>query len=68
MKYPLIILFVLSIQALFSQETTLDEAYKKDVIEKLSVLMQDFYIYPDIAKKTSEHLYNQYKAGYFDTM
>ncbi|MBK9330457.1 MAG: S41 family peptidase [Sphingobacteriales bacterium] len=67
MKYPLIILFVLSMQALFSQETTLDEAYKKDVIEKLSVLMQDFYIYPDIAKKTSEHLDNQYKAGYFDT-
>jgi hypothetical protein len=66
MKYPLIIFFALSIQTLFSQEFTLNEAYKKETIEKLSVLMQDFYIYPDIAKKTSEHLYKQYEAGYFD--
>ena len=66
MKYPLIILFALSIQSLFSQETTLSEAYKKETIEKLSVLIQDFYIYPDIAKKTSEHLFKQYEAGYFD--
>lgn len=66
MKYPLIILFALSVQASFGQETTLNEAYKKDVIEKLSVLMLDFYIYPDIAKETTEYLHNQYKAGHFD--
>lgn len=66
MKHLFIILFALSIQALFSQETTLSAAYKKETIEKLSLLIQDFYIYPDIAKKTSEHLYKQYEAGYFD--
>ncbi len=66
MKYPLIILFALAIQTLFGQEITLSEAYKKETIDKLSVLMQDLYIYPDIAKKTSEHLYKQYEAGYFD--
>jgi tetratricopeptide (TPR) repeat protein len=66
MKYPLIILFVLTIQPLFSQEITLSDDYKKETIEKLSVLIQDFYIYPDVAKKTSEHLYKQYAAGYFD--
>lgn len=66
MKYPLIILFALSIQTLFSQEITLSDEYKKETIEKLSLLIQDFYIYPDVAKKTSEHLYKQYEAGYFD--
>lgn len=66
MKYPLIILFALSIQVLFGQEITLSEAYKKETIEKLSLLIQDFYIYPDVAKKTSAHLYKQYEAGYFD--
>ena len=66
MKYPLIILFGLTIQTLFGQEFTLSEAYKKETIEKLSLLMQDLYIYPDSAKKTSEHLYKQYEAGYFD--
>lgn len=66
MKYPLIIFFVLTIQPLYSQENPLSDDYKKETIEKLSVLIQDFYIYPDVAKKTSEHLYEQYEAGYFD--
>jgi len=66
MKHLFIILFALSIQALFSQETTLSAAYKKETIEILTLLIQDFYIYPNVAKKTSEHLYKQYEAGYFD--
>ena len=53
-------------QTLVSQEITLSDAYKKEVIEKLSILLNDFYIYPDIAKKTSKHLYSQYEAGHFD--
>ncbi|HMS66835.1 MAG TPA: S41 family peptidase [Saprospiraceae bacterium] len=65
-KYSLIMLFVMFSQTLIGQEMILTNEYKKDVIEKLSVLMQDFYIYPDIAKKTSEYLNNQYNAGYFD--
>jgi hypothetical protein len=39
MKYPLIILFALSIQSLFSQEITLSNEYKKETIEKLSLLI-----------------------------
>ncbi|MBK8636006.1 MAG: hypothetical protein IPN72_21525 [Saprospiraceae bacterium] len=65
-KYISIMLFVMLTQTLIGQEMILTNEYKKDVIEKLSVLMQDFYIYPDIAKKTSEYLNNQYNAGYFD--
>ncbi len=66
MKCPLIILFALAIQPLYSQEIALSDEYKKETIEKLSLLIQDFYIYPDVAKKTSEHLYQQYEAGSFD--
>ena len=65
-KYISIMLFVMLTQTLIGQEMILTNEYKKDVIEILSVLMQDFYIYPDIAKKTSEYLNNQYNAGYFD--
>jgi tetratricopeptide (TPR) repeat protein len=66
MKYTLIIFFSLLTQVLFSQENTLSDEYKKETIEQLSLLIQDFYIYPDVAKKTSEHLYKQYEVGYFD--
>jgi hypothetical protein len=67
MKNQFIILFALLTQSLFSQETTLSEVYKKETIKKLSVLMQDFYIYPDVAKITSEHLSKLLDAGHFDT-
>lgn len=66
MKYPLIILFVLSIHPLFSQKITLTNEYKKETIEKLSLLIQDFYIFPDVAKKTTELIYKQFEVGYFD--
>ena len=51
---------------LVSQEMTLSNEYKKEVIDNLSTLLNDFYIYPDIAKKTSNHLYSQYEAGHFN--
>ncbi len=66
MKYPIIIFSLLLTQTLFSQEKTLNESYKKEVIEKLSHLMEDFYIYPEVAKKTSAHLQKQFEAGHFD--
>jgi hypothetical protein len=71
MKYiniprSLILVFVMLAQTLMGQEMTLTNEYKKEVIEKLSILINDFYIYPDVAKKTGEHLFKQYEAGYFD--
>jgi hypothetical protein len=66
MKNQFIILFALLTQSLFSQETTLSEVYKKETIKKLSVLIKDFYIYPEAAKTTSEHLSKLCDAGHFD--
>lgn len=66
-KSQVIILFILLAQFSFGQETTLTNDYKKDVIKKLTTLINDFYIYPDIAQKTSEHLKKQHQSGYFDS-
>jgi len=66
MKYSIIILFALVLQPLLSQNNTLNDAYKKETIEKLSLLIEDFYIFPEVAKKTREHLHKQYEDGHFD--
>lgn len=66
MKYLISFLLILSTCTVFGQDVKLDEHYKKDVIEKLSVLIQDFYVYPEIAQKTSDYLIEQFNNGYFD--
>jgi tetratricopeptide (TPR) repeat protein len=66
MKYSLIIVFAFAIQPLLSQKNTLSEAYKKETIEKLALLIEDFYIFPDVAKQMSEHLRKQHEDGHFD--
>lgn len=48
-----------------AQDKSLSKTYKKQVIEKLSQLMNDFYVHPDVAKKTEAHLRTQWKDGYY---
>ncbi len=62
-----LIAITLSTQTLVSQEMNLDNRYKKEVIDKLSELIQDLYIYPEIAKKTNAYLNKEYKDGAFDS-
>ncbi len=66
MKYYLFILLALSIQTLFGQDISLNDAHKEEVIEILSKLLSDTYIYPDVAEKTNKYLNEQYESGYFD--
>ncbi|MBL7794948.1 MAG: hypothetical protein JNJ90_00450 [Saprospiraceae bacterium] len=49
-----------------AQETALTADFKQETIEKLSALLQERYVFPDIAKATGEHLSKQFKAGVFD--
>lgn len=49
-----------------AQEKALSKDYKKQSIQKLSQLMNDFYIFPDVAKETEKHLLKQFKKGHFD--
>jgi len=66
MKYFVLIVFTLLTLTSYSQETTLSSNYKKEVIEKLSKLINDFYIYPAIGQKTSKHLNSEFQSGNFD--
>lgn len=66
MKYIAITFFMMLTQTLASQEMSLSNEYKKEVIVTLSTMMNDFYIYPDVAKKTSKHLHSQFEKGHFD--
>ncbi|SEL52320.1 N-terminal domain of Peptidase_S41 [Aquimarina amphilecti] len=49
-----------------SQDIELSEKYKKEVISTLSKLMNDRYVFPDVAKKTEEHLKKQFDKKHFD--
>jgi hypothetical protein len=55
--------FCFTLQA---QEEALSPAFKEAAIGELSKLMNDFYIFPEVAKTTSEHLNSQLAAGHFN--
>lgn len=50
-----------------AQDKSLTKAYKEQVINTLSQLMNDHYVFPEVAKLTEEHLKAQFNDGYFDT-
>ena len=49
-----------------AQDKALTKADKKQAIEKLCQLMNDFYVSPEVAKLTEEHLMAQLKENYYD--
>ncbi|MEL7222684.1 MAG: S41 family peptidase [Bacteroidota bacterium] len=64
-------LFLL-ITVLFSQwnvivaQNAINNDYKAQVIERLSQLMNDRYVFPEVAQQTATHLSKQLAAGHFD--
>ncbi|MFT6338184.1 MAG: hypothetical protein ACJATI_004956 [Halioglobus sp.] len=49
-----------------AQENHLTKEYKKQSIQTLSQLMNDFYVFPEVAKSTEEYLMVQLGKGHFD--
>ena len=49
-----------------AQDKSISKEYKENVIQSLSQLMNDFYVFPEVAKLTDEHLKAQLLDGYFD--
>ncbi|MEO1257788.1 MAG: S41 family peptidase [Bacteroidota bacterium] len=49
-----------------AQEANIDQAFKKQSIAGLNELMIDFYVFPDVAQKTADHLNKKLQAGHFD--
>lgn len=65
-KLVLLITIIFSnFQLLYSQDNTITEEYKEQTIHKLSQLMNDFYVFPKVAKLTEEHLLKQLSKGHF---
>jgi tetratricopeptide (TPR) repeat protein len=56
---------ILLFGAAYISAQPLSKEYKTEVIQTLSELMNDHYIFPDVAKKTEAHLLNQLKEGHF---
>ena len=66
-KY-LLLLLTLSLchTAIYSQDIVLNKKYKKEAINTLTALMNEFYVFPEVAKETEKHLMQQLKKGHFD--
>jgi len=62
----LIIALLLNLNVSLAQNNPLTKAYKEQVIESLSRLMNNHYVFPDVAKLTEEHLKTQLNEGFFD--
>ncbi len=50
----------------YAQDDSITKEYKKEVIQSISQLMNDFYVFPEVAKLTEAHLKAQLLDGYFD--
>ncbi len=48
-----------------AQDSPLSEEYKEQTIQSLSQFMDDYYVFPEIAKSTEEHLITQFSEGHF---
>lgn len=48
-----------------AQKEPLSDEYKKETIENLCKLMNDYYVHEEVAKKTEVHLKKQLKDGHF---
>lgn len=54
------------IQATIAQDAALTAAFKQSTIEQICELLNEHYVFPEVAKTTGDHLKSQFKAGHFD--
>ncbi|MEL6988347.1 MAG: S41 family peptidase [Bacteroidota bacterium] len=62
------VIFTMCISAQLSSQSDLSKDSKKASIERLIQLMNDHYVFPEVAKKTELHLRAQWKGGHFDSI
>lgn len=66
LKISLFLLLSLVFSAVLrAQDGELSEKFKEETIERLSEMMNERYVFPEVAEKTSAHLQKQLKAGHF---
>ncbi len=62
----LFIILFFNLSLCYAQDNSFTKEYKEEVIENISQLMNDFYVFPEVAKLTEAHLKAQLLDGYFD--
>jgi hypothetical protein len=53
--------------AMYAQDAALTAEFKQSTIEQTAKLLEQHYVFPDVAKKTGEHLKSRLAAGHFDS-
>ncbi|HYF03080.1 MAG TPA: S41 family peptidase, partial [Patescibacteria group bacterium] len=68
MKNTCLLLFLLMLVGLtqMKAQTAIDKTFKENSVHTIDKLINDYYVYPDVAKKTGNHLKKQLESGYFD--
>ncbi len=66
LSFLLVVLCTSWTLSLAQEAEPLTAEYKAEAIQTLSQLMNDFYVFPEVAKQTEEHLLAQLEAGHFD--
>lgn len=56
---------MLSINLFGYSQTTIDEKFKKESVDSICKIINDYYVFPDIAKESSDYLQSQLKSGAF---
>lgn len=62
------LLFLCLLCSQFVMAQSIDEAYQTQTIQTLNELLEQNYVFPDVAKKTTAHLNKQLKAGKFKSL
>ncbi|MCB0637847.1 MAG: hypothetical protein KDC54_14565 [Lewinella sp.] len=64
--FLLLTLSIIFLQPATAQPDPLSSDYKEQAILRLNQLMNERYVFPDVAKATEAHLLAQWEAGHFD--
>ncbi|MEL6593687.1 MAG: S41 family peptidase [Bacteroidota bacterium] len=51
---------------LIAQEETITEAFKESTIQSLNQMLNQFYVFPELALESEEHVNQLWEAGHFD--
>jgi len=62
----LFLVLLINLNLSLAQDKSFTKEYKEQVILSLSQLINDHYVFPDVAKLTEEHLKNQMNEGHFN--
>ncbi len=67
LKYSLVIMSVVFLNATVAQESVIDQKYRDRTIETINGLLTDYYVFPAVAKEIEQHLNALNSDGYFNS-